>query len=491
MGTLLLRFLIGLVAGLAVWAVVEPTMPTTFGAEWRTAELRLILALGAVIGGSVAGFNGWLQGSGRHALRGLALGALFGVVGITLGYSVGGGLSQAIFGPTALMSSPLPVQILARIVALTPMGLFLGAAIGASSLSGRRAVQGAIGGALGAGLGAALFDVVGTALGVTLLALRGQEQGEVGGVSRGITAMAMGGGIALFIGIVERAMRSAWLRLTLGRNEGKEWSLDAGQNFIGRSETAHVPLFGDPSIAPVHACIARHGSTFMIVDGGTGTTLLNGYPVQQAPLNHGDSIRIGSYDLQFLMKNQRAPARPPEAYRMAYPLGGHPHTQHPSGAYPTGGYPAGGYPTGGYPTGGYSGGQPVPQQPVYPPSDPTIASHAPGPGYGPLQPTVATPASPMRLWTLLALDGPLAGRRFEVRQPIELGRESVHVPMAFDAGVSRRHASLTPEADSLYLQDLGSTNGTFVDGQMVPGATLRDGQTLKVGSTTFRVEANA
>jgi DNA-binding NtrC family response regulator len=59
-----------------------------------------------------------------------------------------------------------------------------------------------------------------------------------------------------------------------------------------------------------------------------------------------------------------------------------------------------------------------------------------------------------------------------------------------DPLVSRRHAALDLEPRGLRLTDLGSTNGTTVNGVSVVEAVLRGGEILKVGHTTLRVELN-
>jgi transcriptional regulator with GAF, ATPase, and Fis domain len=59
-----------------------------------------------------------------------------------------------------------------------------------------------------------------------------------------------------------------------------------------------------------------------------------------------------------------------------------------------------------------------------------------------------------------------------------------------DPTVSRIHAELEPRDDGLWVRDLGSRNGTFVDGLQVTGARVPDGGTVRLGSTEFRVDYN-
>src|SRR5688500_3883331 len=47
--------------------------------------------------------------------------------------------------------------------------------------------------------------------------------------------------------------------------------------------------------------------------------------------------------------------------------------------------------------------------------------------------------------------------------------------------VSRLHCQLTATAESLHVKDLGSTNGTFVNGKRIQAAHLKDGDRLAVG----------
>ncbi|MDP2234346.1 MAG: DUF3662 and FHA domain-containing protein [Actinomycetota bacterium] len=55
-----------------------------------------------------------------------------------------------------------------------------------------------------------------------------------------------------------------------------------------------------------------------------------------------------------------------------------------------------------------------------------------------------------------------------------------------DSNVSRRHAAFTREGDGWAIEDLGSTNGTRLNGEKVMHARLRDGDLIEVGATQLR-----
>jgi hypothetical protein len=76
-------------------------------------------------------------------------------------------------------------------------------------------------------------------------------------------------------------------------------------------------------------------------------------------------------------------------------------------------------------------------------------------------------------------------------EPVELGREDdAGVQLAQDELVSRRHARITPTADGVLVEDLGSRNGTFVNGDEIHGpAQLAPGGQLLVGVTVFELRA--
>ncbi|HWA82005.1 MAG TPA: FHA domain-containing protein [Fimbriimonadaceae bacterium] len=494
MGQLLLKMLVGALAGLAIWMLFEPFAPPLGNPNEPTWELEFVMCLGMAIGLAVGALNGWIQGSKTHLLRGAGLGLLFGGIGASLGYQIGGGLVHAVFGPSFSFINPeysVATRMFARSIALIPIGVLLGAAIGASSLNTRRAMQGALGGLFGAGIAGFIFDPVGTIVGPMTVGLNGGGHGnqvETGSVSRALTAVLIGALIALFIAIVDLLARSAWVRLVLGRNEGKEWPIDSERTFVGRNERANIPLFGDPNIAPMHACIIKQGHSYTLTDGGSPMgTYLNGQRIQAAPLFHGAQIQVGSYTLQFLMKHGAAPARGPENFNQAYSI------QDPA-PYPRQGQPTPVQPYGAQPQ--TAAATPTPGS-LYG-SAPTQAMPSPSGAFAPQQPTVAFPnpaSQPTTAFSpagggfcLVGVDGPLIGQRFPVRGVVELGRESGGIPMSYDTNASRRHASVAPGPMGLMVSDLGSTNGTFVNGQRVQSANAGPGDLIRIGATTFRVE---
>ena len=504
MGSILFKAIMGMLAGVLVWALIEPFKPHTvnfYSLEWLAFEQKLYWGWAIALGGSVGFLSGYQRGSKLKALKEGGLSILFAIIGMAM--------AMGLLAPIQmLINSPIGVaHYVGRVVALTVFGMGMGAGIGFSTFVLRRGVQGAIGGLIGGAIGGMLFDPVSSITGGIMLQLQhvGPNQAtEVGTFGRGLFAAILCGAIALMIGIIEALFRSAWIRLELGRNEGKEWAIDKGLMMIGRSERADIPLFGDQNVGQEHAIIQKNGQQYTIVDRGAPAGLMvNGQRVQQAMLSGGDMIQIGSFNLRFLLKNSKVPNRGPENLRgmAAYPAGGAPMQPVP-GMQPMQPMPGmqqmqhtvlvmQGVPGMQPPVMGVPSMQPTMMNPAMQPT--MMVPSQPG-----MQPTVAVPAQPnlqptMAVQTgmasLVAIDGPLMGQRFPLAGPIELGRESMQVPMSNDTSASRRHARLEPSGMFVNVSDLGSTNGTFVNGQRVTTAMAKNGDIVKVGATSFRIES--
>ncbi|WP_344126538.1 FhaA domain-containing protein [Saccharopolyspora halophila] len=203
-----------------------------------------------------------------------------------------------------------------------------------------------------------------------------------------------------------------------------------------------------------------------------------GYP-QQPPYDQGYGQPQPGYDPGYGQPPQGY-GQPPQGYDQGYgqpPQGYDPgYGQPPQGFDPGYGQPGGAYPQsapGGFPDQGY--GQPQPGG-AYPQS-------APG-GY-----PAGAPRGQMTA-TLLLDDG--SNRSYTLQHGSNvIGRGQEGQFRLPDTGVSRKHIEITWDGQSAMLADLGSTNGTTVNGTPVQTWQLADGDVIRVGhsSLVFRAQA--
>src|SRR5215471_3680217 len=87
---------------------------------------------------------------------------------------------------------------------------------------------------------------------------------------------------------------------------------------------------------------------------------------------------------------------------------------------------------------------------------------------------------------LVVLAGSNVGEMHKIeKDKTVMGRgEKVDIRLV-DEGISREHAQVVREAGTTFLEDLGSTNGTFCNGSRVQRQTLSDGDKILLGSTTI------
>lgn len=101
----------------------------------------------------------------------------------------------------------------------------------------------------------------------------------------------------------------------------------------------------------------------------------------------------------------------------------------------------------------------------------------------------AQPSNP----TLTIVKGPQTGSVFELTDKVvSIGRDPSNSVFLNDMTVSRHHARLDLSglgSGFATIEDLGSLNGTWVDGAIVNRAMLKDGSTIQIG--TFRMVFNA
>jgi class 3 adenylate cyclase len=85
-------------------------------------------------------------------------------------------------------------------------------------------------------------------------------------------------------------------------------------------------------------------------------------------------------------------------------------------------------------------------------------------------------------------EGPLAGQRISVDAELVVGRVDADVTID-DPLISRRHAAIRPVGEGLEIEDLGSLNGTWVNGERLEGRRgLEGGDVVQVGESSFEIE---
>jgi hypothetical protein len=158
-----------------------------------------------------------------------------------------------------------------------------------------------IGGALGGALGGLFFDPIDRFFGASRF--------TDGATSRCVGLIAVGLSIGVFVALVERLAREAWLRVRTGPLAGKSFILYKTPSILGSAPDADVYLYKDADIDPSHVAIHRVGTVYEIEDLGTRTgTAVGGERVQRRRLASGDQIVIGSTILDFEERQKRAPA---------------------------------------------------------------------------------------------------------------------------------------------------------------------------------------
>lgn len=470
MRRVLLHLIAGGLGGFLIWLIAEPIPWLTTDKSY--VDLAAMSTLGALLGLGIGGALGAAEGLDRGSVRqawtyafaGMGLGLIGGFLGIYIGQSIYGpwsNFNEKVLQGTALLPIRFASEIMARTVGWAFIGLFVGIASGLLLFSPRRVKSGIVGGLLGGALGGFCFDIIARLVRPEL--------------SRGIGFICVGAGTGLGIALAVQFARQAWVRVVMGRNEGRDYLLEKENNVLGRDEMSDVPLFGDPSIGKHHAFIARKSGVWFLRDAGSPAgTHVNGQPVKERPLQEGDRITIGRFQLEFHSKGGQAipvperdavpaPAMSPVAAANVCAFCGEKKNPMTGACACT---PL---------------GSPAPAAAMGGPAAATMSPPPVG--------AVGGPTGTMGVG-LVAVSGPYAGRRFPVSGTASLGRQEENaIALPADTAVSRRHATLTTSVGGLLrLHDEGSSNGTFVNGKPVTDAELRPGDEIQVGGTRLRVE---
>jgi pSer/pThr/pTyr-binding forkhead associated (FHA) protein len=240
--------------------------------------------------------------------------------------------------------------------------------------------------------------------------------------------------------------------------DGREYAILEKTLVFGREASADVVVSGS-EVSRRHAEIQMTAEGYVLMDLSVNGTFVNGQRVGRSHLlARADVIRIGNDEFRFY-----ADAAPPPTVlppRPTPPPGTGP-VRPPTGAGARlsdtlHGLPASALKDGETPT---------------PAASPAVALTAP-------------------IASLLVRSGTLRGRRLPIRVPVvNVGRADYNDVVIAEPSVSSTHAKLQRRDDVWIITDLGSTNGTYVEGEAVTGETpVLAGSTIKFGDVTAMFE---
>jgi ABC-type multidrug transport system ATPase subunit len=291
------------------------------------------------------------------------------------------------------------------------------------------------------------------------------------------------------------------------RYDGSARTFSAGNDVVvGRDLRADVRI-AHPLISRAHLVLRFDQGRWIAIDNGSLNGMyVNGQRVPTVDITDGQRINIGNPDgpqLTFEVgRHQGSAGTPPQTASI-------PVTQRQSTAWPTqppssSPWPASGptaappvsrpqYPSGpqpNYPTGPHypSAPQPSAPMPQYPSG---VQPSAPYPTYQ--QPAPAAPPTTMGPTAVpRTSDGNIGTTMLKILRPgrapevppggIKIGRATDNDIVIPDVLASRHHATLVPVGGATEIRDNRSINGTFVNGQRVDEATLREGDVVTIGN---------
>jgi len=270
----------------------------------------VLVALGLILAEGVTSRN-WRRMITR-ALVGSVLAAIFAFLAfIPAGLVLQ--ISDAVFRSVAQQSQRFvvtvhevpPVALVVMAACRSMAWAFIGAGLGLGmnlARSTRAQLRNSLlGGTLGGALGGLFFDPIDRFI------VSSPFVG--GGPSRLVGLLAVGLAIGLFVALVERLAREAWLKVLTGPLAGKSFVLYRTPTRLGSSPDADIYLYKDAEISADHALIHRAGSIYEVEDAGSRTgTKLAGQTVRRRRLVSGDQITLGGTVLVF---EERAERRAP------------------------------------------------------------------------------------------------------------------------------------------------------------------------------------
>lgn len=99
--------------------------------------------------------------------------------------------------------------------------------------------------------------------------------------------------------------------------------------------------------------------------------------------------------------------------------------------------------------------------------------------------------NPIYIMSLDVASSEIKSFRFVIKTPqISVGRSNENELVITDTSLSRKHAIMDMSNDSLLVRDLGSMNGTLIDGQRIVQGIVRNGQTIQFGEVACKLSVS-
>jgi ABC transport system ATP-binding/permease protein len=296
-------------------------------------------------------------------------------------------------------------------------------------------------------------------------------------------------GLYSWVMTIEREISSNTPALVV-RTQGSDRSLQAGPSYtIGRNPESDI-VVDEPRVSWRHAVLRLEGSTWLLEDAGsTNGTFVGSHRVQRVEITKDCVLRLGHPDDgQRLWCSVAAPPR--DATAIASPVrDADPPTDIVGSA--ASGLAVSAAPPAQRPA--PPAASPPPEPPTRrPPAASPPAPPPPRPSYQPAEarpypPADARPYQPVEPGVSSIFRQPSAIMRLPTRV-LRIGRATDNEVVVSDLSVSRYHAELRRSSRGGYeIIDLGSHNGTYVNGQRVTSAPVTEADIIGIGPATFHM----
>ena len=263
---------------------------------------------------------------------------------------------------------------------------------------------------------------------------------------------------------------------------------------LGRTPDNAVTL-NHPLISRTHLTLEWTTAGWMVQDrGSTNGFFAGGARVQQVPVRGRTLLRLG--DAQSGPVLELIPQQPPRSQPLpSQPVQSQaPHSrplrsQPPPRSGPPRSQPFGAQPPGARP-GPAPSSNPLPsQRPGRPPGPPAGGPVPSAAGFGNLPDAPHLAALHQNASAVFQIPGELRGGRetISVTGVKSIGRTPDNDIVVSDVLASRRHARLTAGGPALLIEDLGSVNGTFVNGRRIQRSPLSENDVVTIGNSDFVV----